>query len=167
MYSSIISYEEIENIDSNKPAAGVSLDFSRRVYLLIVIYPFSFVFNCLAWRSAMKPPCCMKRFDRTVVMEYHSLMHHLSSFKIPGSAGISVPIWGLRNLLNDPRVRIDKVKVATVFSTLFPTLCLFPQCPRSCRAAARSSVRRCGIRMQSVHFLAGNLQVEKEKLIPQ
>ena len=75
--------------------------------------------------------------------------------------------WGLRNLLNDPRVRIDKVKVATVFSTLFPTLCLFPQCPRSCRAAARSSVRRCGIRMQSVHFLAGNLQVEKEKLIPQ
>ena len=73
----------------------------------------------------MKPPCCMKRFDRTVVMEYHRLMHHLSSFKIPGSAGISVPIWGLRNLLNDPRVRIDKVKVATVFSTLFPTLCLF------------------------------------------
>ena len=35
--------------------------------------------------------------------------------------------WGLRNLLNDPRVRIDKVKVATVFSTLFPTMCLFPQ----------------------------------------
>jgi hypothetical protein len=109
----------------------------------------------------------MKRFDRTVVMEYHRLMHHSSSFKIPGSAGISVPIWGLRNLLNDPRVRIDKVKVATVFSTLFPTLCLFPQCLRSCRAAAHSSVRRCGIRMQSVHFLAGNLQVEKEKLIPQ
>lgn len=74
---------------------------------------------------------------------------------------------GLRNLLNDPRVRIDKVKVATIFSTPFPTMCLFPQSVRICRALAHSSVLAAGVRMQSMHFLAGNPQVEKGKLIPQ
>lgn len=112
--------------DDNKPAAEVSPDFLQRVYFFIVIYPFSFVFNCRAWSpprrgasilyEAVRPNGCdgISQLDASLVIVQN-----------PGLGRYRGSDWGLRNLLNDSRVRIDKVKVATVFSTPFPTLCLF------------------------------------------
>ena len=74
---------------------------------------------------------------------------------------------GLRNLLDVSAVRIVKVKAASCFPTLLPTLCRFSANLRVCGPLPIGHPKGAGFIFRCVHFLAGNLQVETEKLIPQ